>query len=130
MGELIFREIVNKKGRDTYFLNDLKKKEVDSYCASVIARGMSADDEFRLKESDELSQKLAESISKTFYAGKMNHQNYLLVDKCLYEYKFDSIVVYKLFEKRNITLMPVKSRRQPNSGLTRDITPRTVLISL
>lgn len=98
LGELIFREIVNKKGRDTYFLNDLKKKEVDSYCASVIARGMSADDEFRLKESDELSQKLAESISKTFYAGKMNHQNYLLVDKCLYEYKFDSIVVYKLFE--------------------------------
>ena len=42
---------------------------------------------------------LADSISKTFYQGELPYIFYRLIDKCLYEYKFDGIVCYKLFEE-------------------------------
>ena len=38
-------------------------------------------------------------LSKTFYQGELPYIFYRLIDKCLYEYKFDSIVCYKLFEE-------------------------------
>lgn len=40
---------------------------------------------------------LAECISKEFFCGKMGCTFYRLIDKCLYEYGFEKIVVYLLF---------------------------------
>jgi DNA replication protein DnaD len=50
--------------------------------------------------SDEKERKiLADSISSTFYQGELPYIFYRLIDKCLYEYKFDGRVCYKLFEE-------------------------------
>ena len=47
---------------------------------------------------DEKQRKiLAESISKSFYNGEMPYIFYRLIDKCLFEYKFETEVVYQLF---------------------------------
>jgi hypothetical protein len=52
-----------------------------------------------LSADEESRNLLASSINKTFYMGNMSYLFYRLVDKCLYEYKFHSSVVYSLFEE-------------------------------
>lgn len=97
IAELISNDLVLKKGEKSFYLADLKKREVEEYCKTMIAKGDSLDG-IELSK-DKSRDVLASSISKTFYLGKMANINYRLIDKCLYEYKFDSSVVYSLFEE-------------------------------
>lgn len=97
LAELISNDLVLKKGEKSFYLADLKKREVEEYCKTMIAKGDSLDG-IELS-SDKSRDVLASSISKTFFLGKMANINYRLIDKCLYEYKFDSSVVYSLFEE-------------------------------
>ena len=96
VAELIQNGILIKK--DTlYIMVDLKKKEVDAYCSARIAKG-DIDAPAVLSSDEEQRNKLADSVSKTFYQGRMPYMFYRLIDTCLYEYKFEDAVVYRLFE--------------------------------
>ena len=78
-------------------VTDLKAVEVDEYVAAAAARGYVNGDEGVQSDAKQRNV-LADSINTTFYQGFMPYVLYRLVDKCLYEYKFESQVVYKLFE--------------------------------
>ncbi len=97
LAELISADLLLKKGEDNFVLADLKLREVDDYCKAQIAKGDTL--EGAQMSKDEARDVLARSINKTFYLGKMANINYRLIDTCLYEYKFDSAVVYSLFEE-------------------------------
>lgn len=95
--ELISQDLVIKDKNNKYQLADLKKREVEEYCKTMNAKGDSLDGVSL--SSDNSRDVLASSINKTFYLGKMAALNYRLIDKCLYEYGFDSAVIYTLFEE-------------------------------
>ncbi|WP_034448325.1 DnaD domain protein [Butyrivibrio sp. AE2032] len=82
----------------TYAFDDIKAREVSDYVESLKARG--TDSGMPVLTSDEKERQiLADSISSTFYQGVLPYIFYRLIDKCLYEYKFDGRVCYKLFEE-------------------------------
>ena len=86
------------RGENGYSFDDLKAREVSEYIDAVNARG--SDPDTTVVMSDEKERKiLADSISSTFYQGELPYIFYRLIDKCLYEYKFDGRVCYKLFEE-------------------------------
>lgn len=97
LAELMAASLINRKDK-TYAFEDIKAREIGDYISSAIARGN--DPELTGLMSNEKDRKiLADSISSTFYQGELPYIFYRLIDKCLYEYKFDSIVCYKLFEE-------------------------------
>ena len=97
VAELISRGLVRRQG-EKFFLEDIKAVEVEEYVKTVRAKGSDREG-LELSSDEEQRNMLAASISKTFYSGKMNYTFYRLIDKCLYEYKFDSRVCYRLFEE-------------------------------
>ena len=96
LAELMASGLINRKDK-TYFFDDIKAREVEEYVQAQKARGTDPDSVLSSDEKERTT--LAESISKTFYQGELPYIFYRLIDKCLYEYKFDSIVCYKLFEE-------------------------------
>ena len=95
--ELVAHGLLNRR-EDKFFIEDIKAVEVEEYVRTEGAKG-SGTDGLELSSDEEQRNTLATSISKTFYSGKMNYTFYRLIDKCLYEYKFDSRVCYRLFEE-------------------------------
>ena len=95
--ELVAHGLLNRR-EDKFFIEDIKAVEVEEYVRTAGARG-SGKDGLELSSDEEQRNTLATSISKTFYSGKMNYTFYRLIDKCLYEYKFDGRVCYRLFEE-------------------------------
>lgn len=96
LAELMAANLINRKD-DVYSFDDIKAREVGEYIEAVKARGN--DPELTTVMSDEKERKiLADSISSTFYQGKLPFVFYRLIDKCLYEYQFDGRVCYMLFE--------------------------------
>lgn len=95
LAELVSAGLFIRKGDDFSFV-DLKQREVRDFAEHYAARGVTLEG-VELRSEEEARNKLADSVSKTFYQGKMPYICYRLIDKCLYEYKFDSLVVYKLF---------------------------------
>ena len=99
LAELMAANLIIRKDK-TYSFDDIKAREVSEYIQAVNARG--GDIELEGLKSDEKERKLlADSISSTFYQGGIPYIFYRLIDKCLYEYKFEGRVVYKLFEEGN-----------------------------
>ena len=97
LAELMAASLINRKEK-TYSFDDIKAREVGEYIEAVKARG--SDTGLSVVTSDEKERKLlADSISSTFYQGELPYIFYRLIDKCLYEYKFDGRVCYKLFEE-------------------------------
>lgn len=97
VAELISRGLVRRQG-EKFFLEDLKAIEVEEYVRTARAKGSDGEG-LGLSSDEEQRSTLAASISKTFYSGKMSYPFYRLIDKCLYEFKFDSRVCYRLFEE-------------------------------
>lgn len=96
LAELMSAGLINRKDK-TYSFDDIKAYEVGEYIQTVKARGDNP--ELPGLMSDEKDRNvLANSISSTFYQGMMPYIFYRLIDKCLFQYKFDAMVLYKLFE--------------------------------
>ena len=97
LAELMSAGLINRKD-NVFSFDDIKAREVGEYIEAVKARG--EDPLLTGVMSDEKERKiLADSISSTFYQGELPYIFYRLIDKCLYEYKFDGRVCYKLFEE-------------------------------
>ena len=84
-----------KKGEKLQFI-DLKQRETDEY---IYARRKSAlaNPQEPLAE-DPVRIQLERSVEKTFFHGSMNTRWCICIGKYLDEYKFDSTVVYMLFQ--------------------------------
>lgn len=123
LAELMAAGLINRKDK-MFVFDDIKLREVGEYIQAVKARG--EDPEITGLMSDEKERKLlADSISSTFYQGEIPYIFYRLIDKCLYEYKFDGRVCYKLFEEgydqsihRSITLMEKMALAWYQNGYT------------
>lgn len=123
LAELMASGLIIRKDK-TYSFDDIKAREVEEYIEAVKARG--DDPELTGVMSDEKDRKiLSDSISSTFYQGELPYIFYRLIDKCLYEYKFDSRVCYKLFEEgydqsihRSLVLMEKMARSWYEKGYT------------
>jgi len=95
--ELISSDLVFQS-RGRFYFTDLKMQEVDEYAREMVARGGVDKDGLELSAEAKQREELASSISKTYYSGSMVYVNYRIIDKCLYEYQFEGMVVYALFE--------------------------------
>ena len=95
LADLMAAGLINRKDNKYYFDN-IKAREVEESLQAQNARGTDPDSVLNSDEKERVT--LAESISKTFYQGELPYIFYRLIDKCLYEYKFEGMVVYKLFE--------------------------------
>lgn len=98
IAELIASGLMSKLPTGEFILVDIKKNEVDSYCASIIARGGAELSDLELSPLKKERDDLCDSISKSIYAGKMGYIFYRIVDKCLFDYEFETIVIYSLFD--------------------------------
>ena len=98
VADLIENGLLLTSKEDKFSLMDIKKAEVLSYIKTAVSKGGVMDDPV-LSADEETRNLLAGSVNKTFYMGNMSYLLYRLVDKCLYEYKFDTSVVYSLFEE-------------------------------
>ena len=96
LAELLGAKLI-RASKDKFVMEDLKRREVEEYVKICKARG-EAGDIPGMSNSDE-HKMLSASISKTFFCGVMDYNYYRLIDKCLYEYRFESTVCYKLFEE-------------------------------
>lgn len=96
ISELLSKDILAKKD-EGYSLIDLKRVEVDEYVKTAKAKGSTAD--LGLSSDESRRAVLADSINTTFYGGRMANIFYRLIDKCLWEYKFDDRVCYQLFSE-------------------------------
>ena len=94
--ELLGAKLI-KAAKDKFVLEDLKRREVEEYVNVCKAKG-EAGDIPGMSNSEEYNT-LSASISKTFYKGMIDYNYYRLIDKCLYEYRFEGTVCYKLFEE-------------------------------
>lgn len=98
ISELISSGILSKDSKGDFVLVDLKKIEVDSYCSALIARGGADLNDLELSPLHAERESLCDSISKSIYGGKMGYIFYRIVDKCLFEYGFETFVIYSLFD--------------------------------
>ncbi|MCR4702374.1 MAG: DnaD domain protein [Saccharofermentans sp.] len=122
LAELMEAGLINRKDK-TYYFDDIKAREVEEY---VQARKSRVENPEALLTSNEKDMKiLSDSISSTFYQGELPYIFYRLIDKCLYEYKFDGRVCYKLFEEgydqsihRSHALMEKMARSWYDKGYT------------
>jgi hypothetical protein len=94
--ELLGAKLI-RASKDKFAMEDLKRREVEEYVNICKAKGES-DDIPGMNDTEE-HKMLATSISKTFFRGLMDYNYYRLIDKCLYEYRFEGTVCYKLFEE-------------------------------
>ena len=94
--ELLGAKLI-RASKDKFAMEDLKRREVEEYVNICKAKGESGDIP-GMNDTDE-HKMLATSISKTFFRGLMDYNYYRLIDKCLYEYRFEGTVCYKLFEE-------------------------------
>lgn len=97
VADLIARGLIVKDD-DKYSFIDLKTVEVDSYIKRKYGEDVSGSVQGFKTESSERDV-LAASINKTFFQGHMNYLYFRLIDTCLFEYKFESSVVYRLFQE-------------------------------
>ncbi|MBO4449623.1 MAG: DnaD domain protein [Clostridiales bacterium] len=97
MAELLGAGLIASSG-EKFVLEDLKRREVKDYVASCKAKGEAGDIPGLMSDPEE-HKTLTASISKTFFLGRMDYNYYRLIDKCLYEYRFEGTVCYKLFEE-------------------------------
>ena len=97
VAELIARGLIVVDDKKYSFI-DLKKAEVDSYIKRRFGEDVSGSVKGFSTESKERDV-LAASINKTFFQGHMNYLYFRLIDTCLFEYKFESSVVYRLFQE-------------------------------
>ena len=97
MAELLGAGLIASSG-DKFVLEDLKRREVKDYVAVCRAKGEAGDVPGMMSDPEE-HKTLAASISRTFFRGLMDYNYYRLIDKCLYEYRFEGTVCYKLFEE-------------------------------
>lgn len=98
LSDLVSHNILLQKG-DQYSFVDLKEQEVSEYVEAVKAKSFTEGSLDCLTVDEKERQVLCDSINSTFFQGLMPYYFYRLIDKCLYEYKFASQVVYKLFEE-------------------------------
>ncbi|MCQ2467899.1 MAG: DnaD domain protein [Clostridia bacterium] len=98
IAELIASGLIARDKDGDFTLVDLKKAEVDQYCASVVARGGADISGLELSPMQEERNNLCDSISKSIYAGKMGYVFYRIVDTCLFTYGFETFVIYSLFD--------------------------------
>ena len=98
LAELVSAGLLTRDRKNRFVFVDLKQIEIDAYCARRIAAGGADLSELEMSPLKEERDKLCDAISKNIYAGKMGYVFYRIVDKCLNQYGFDSLVVYKLFE--------------------------------
>lgn len=94
--ELLGAKLI-RASKNKFVLEDLKRHEVEEYVNVCKAKG-EAGDIPGINDSEEYNT-LSASISKTFYQGMMDYNYYRLIDKCLYEFRFEGTVCYKLFEE-------------------------------
>jgi len=94
--ELLGAKLI-RTSKDKFVMEDLKRREVEEYVNICKAKGDS-DDIPGMQDTEE-HKMLATSISKTFFGGVIDYNYYRLIDKCLYEYRFEGTVCYKLFEE-------------------------------
>lgn len=99
IAELIGNSLLDKDDNDKYYLADIKLREIDDYCALKAATPYGVDSVAAGLSGNEAAQALISSINETFYNGKMSGINFRLIDRCLNEYKFDTMVIYRLFEE-------------------------------
>lgn len=96
LADLVTAGLIGRSDKK-FVITDLKTVEVEEYTKDVLSRGYINDDK-GIGSDDKTIEMLANSINSTFYQGYMPYVFYRLLDKCLYEYKFEGQVVYKLFE--------------------------------
>ena len=95
--ELLGAKLI-RASKDKFVMEDLKRREVEEYVNICKAKGEAGDIPGMMSDPEE-HKMLATSISRTFFHGMMDFNYYRLIDKCLYEYRFEGTVCYKLFEE-------------------------------
>jgi len=95
LADLVASGLLVREGDSKFAFVDLKRVEVDAY----IKHGVDEDGQPVFKSDEKSRNVLSNSIQKTYYLGNMQYMFYRLIDKCLYDYKFDDEVVYSLFEE-------------------------------
>ena len=121
LAELVANDLLIRNG-NSFRQTDIILREVEEFTKIEQAyRQYSAD----LPEDTDQRNMLAESISNTFFQGAMPYTFYSLIDKCLYEYKFEQNVVYSMFQEgldnsfvRSIGEMRNLARRWYDRGIT------------
>ncbi|SCW36620.1 Replication initiation and membrane attachment [Ruminococcaceae bacterium YRB3002] len=121
LAELVAADLLIRNG-NSFHMTDIIAREVDDYLRHERAYAMSADG---IPEDMTDRNLLAESIQDTFFQGKMAYPFYSLIDKCLFEYKFEQTVVYNLFQEgldrgcvKNSKSMKNLAREWYDKGLT------------
>lgn len=95
LAELVQNDLLVNSG-NSYHMTDIIAREVEDYIRFNNAKGQSGE----LNDEEMLQRNtLAESIQNTFFQGKMAYSFYSLIDKCLFEYKFEQTVVYNFFQE-------------------------------
>lgn len=124
VAELMAADLLVTEQGKTFKLADIKLREVDEYCKNRMALGIDTE-QYAIDPHNEERDALANSISKSLYAGKMPFVMYRLIDTCLFEYEYEPVVVYGLFnagEKRKILNSPRYMKEMAfewkNSGVT------------
>lgn len=95
LADLVASGLLVREGDEKFSFIDLKRVEVDAY----IKHGVDSEGEPVFKSEEKARNLLSSSIQKTYYLGNMQYLFYRLIDKCLYDYKFENEVVYSLFEE-------------------------------
>lgn len=98
LSELIGQSLVLRNNNETFQLINLKEVEALEFAKAYASRGVTLAGT-ELSSDEEERNSLAGSISNTFYAGKMPNWGYRLIDTCLFQYRFDTMVTYKVFEE-------------------------------
>ena len=95
LAELVANDLVIREGNSCR-QTDIIAREVEEFISHEKAYAESLE---AITGDVEQYKMLAESISNTFFQGKMSTTFYALIDKCLFEYKFESTVVYSMFQE-------------------------------
>ncbi|MCQ2516008.1 MAG: DnaD domain protein [Saccharofermentans sp.] len=95
LADLVANGLLVRESDFKFTFIDLKQIEVEDY----IKHGTDSDGIPLMKSEEKSRNLLANSIQKTYYLGYMSFPYYRLIDKCLFDYKFENEVVYSLFEE-------------------------------
>ena len=123
LAELVASDLLVRNG-NSFHQTDIVYKEVEEFYKIEQAYKQITSD---LPEETDQRNMLAESIQNTFFQGKMTYQFYSLIDKCLYEYKFEQTVVYNMFQEgldrgcvKKISEMRSLARSWYDKGITNE----------
>lgn len=121
LAELVSKDLLVRNG-NSFHQTDIIAKEVDDYIR--LEKAYMAADTVDLPEDVKNRNDLAESIQNTFFQGKMPFTFYKLIDKCLFDYHFETTVVYTLFQEgldrkcvKSIDLMKQMAKKWYDSGI-------------